>query len=186
MKHDPPAGQISLETAEDALRLLGRLGASPRLLLHHELVAEAARLIVAGLHARFKVPLDDAQVFIGACLHDAGKIRHPEDLDGPGTAHAEAGLMLLTAAGVDSSLARFCRTHVCWPEEAVALEDLLVALADKLWKGKREDDLELRTCNAIAVATGEPVWKVFEAAETLFAEVARGADERLERSRAAR
>ena len=38
-------------------------------------------------------------------------------------------------SGVED-LARFCVTHARWESDGIGLEDLLVALADKLWKGK--------------------------------------------------
>ncbi len=86
-------------------------------------------------------------------------------------------------AGVELVVARFCRTHTTWPEEEVVLEDLLVALADELWKGKRDDELERRVCCAIEASTGRAAWDVFEGADEVFAGVAADGDLRLACSR---
>ena len=63
-----------------------------------------------------------------------------------------------------------------------ASPDLLVALADKLWKGKREDELEQRAAGAIERATGRPAWEVFDALDAICEAVAADGTDRLARS----
>jgi hypothetical protein len=170
-------------SADEALALLRTLGAPPRLILHHELVVEAATALVAGLREAFDFSFDDGLVLVGAALHDAGKIEHPAELDEPGSEHAENGFALLTRAGIEPTVARFCRTHTSWQDEKVEFEDLLVALADKLWKGKRDDELERRVCQTIQAATNLAAWEVFDRADRVFATIAARGDQRLARSR---
>jgi len=55
-------------------------------------------------------------------------------------------------------------------------------LADKLWKGKREADLELCVIDEIALRTGLSRWDIFAQLDTTFEEIAAGGEERLRRS----
>ena len=57
-------------------------------------------------------------------------------------------------------IARFTRTHAEWRDDAT-IEDRLVALADKVWKGRREEDLEHLVIVEIAEVTGDERWEVF-------------------------
>jgi len=58
-----------------------------------------------------------------------------------------------------------------------------VALADKLWKGKREADLELTVIDEVAARLGISRWDVFELLDSTFENIAATATERLEQSR---
>jgi hypothetical protein len=171
---------VTLDTAADALVLLAELGAGSRLVRHHQLVAEAATLLVDGL-APLGVGFDAREVVLGAALHDAGKILHPAEMAGPGSQHEVAGRELLASHGL-GPLARFCVTHASWRDENIGLEDLLVALADKLWKGKRVDELERRVVGELARASGREFWAVFLLADALFESIAATGDERLAHS----
>ena len=97
---------------------------------------------------------------------------------GPGDRHEAAGEELLRREGL-GDLARFCVTHADWDRDDLPLEDLLVALADKLWKGKRVADLERRVVDSLVASSGSPFWDVFTLADDLFEGVAAGADRRL-------
>ena len=164
-------------TPDNALVLLATLGAPPRLVRHHELVLEAARLICDRLTG---VGFVHEQVLAGAALHDAGKILHPEELAVPGNRHEPAGRDLLLANGVPADIARFCVTHAAWADGAI--EDLLVALADTLWKGKRNDALEQLVVARIAAASGAEPWAVFDRFDALCEDIAAGGPDRLARS----
>jgi len=65
----------------------------------------------------------------------------------------------------------------------VSLEELLVALADKLWKGVRHAELERRVIDGVAGRLGSGFWDVFLELDTTLEEIAAGGAERLERSR---
>ncbi|MEP6861634.1 MAG: HD domain-containing protein [Deltaproteobacteria bacterium] len=168
-----------MNSPQDALDLLRSLGAVPWLVRHHELVVEAAGLLVAGLSG---VRFDRGAVLIGAALHDAGKIIHPDEMSAPGHHHEQAGRDLLLAHGVAAELARFCVTHAAWQDGS--LEDQLVALADKLWKGKRDEALERVVVDEIATASGKERWEVFERVDALCETIAADGDDRLARSTA--
>lgn len=173
-------GRVVLHGVDDALALLERLGAPPRLRRHHALVVEAANELVAGLQ-EFSAHFDVREVLIGAALHDVGKILHPDEMSVPGSRHEAAGRALLDEQGL-GELARFCITHAEWDDDSVALEDLLVALADKLWKGKRTLALEQRVVDRLSACSGLPSWQVFTLADEAFERVASRGDERLARS----
>jgi len=121
-------------------------------------------------------------VLAGAAIHDAGKIVHPEEMRMPGHQHELAGEHLLLAHGVPPEVARFCVTHAAWNAPDASIEDLLVALADKLWKGKREDDLERRVADAISSAAKREAWETFDVLDAICESIAADGPDRLARS----
>ncbi|WP_437193326.1 hypothetical protein [Planctomicrobium sp. SH527] len=76
-------------------------------------------------------------------------------------------------------LARFCRTHGAWSQESLSLEDLLVALADTIWKGQRLEELKMQIVNQIVEKTDLESWLVFQELDELLTEIASCGDERL-------
>lgn len=171
-----------IETREDAYRLLGDLGAPQRLLQHVRLVGEAAdRLIEEYIDLGLKF---DAQLIrLGVAVHDAGKINFPAELDGPGSMHEPAGEALLLSRGVQADVARCCVTHARWQGQDVSLEERSIALADKLWKGKREESLELAVVDGVAERLQLGRWDVFSRLDEAFEQIANDGPARLERSR---
>ena len=59
------------------------------------------------------------------------------------------------------------------------LEDLLVAAADKVWKGKREEALEQALVHRIAVLSGTEAWQVWLRLDDILTALAEAASERL-------
>lgn len=167
-----------IATVEEAHNLLKRLGASDQLLLHLKLVGLAAAEILSSLEC-FDLDLDEDFVRIGAAIHDAGKIVYPNELENPGTQHESAGEKLLLEANVQPAIARCCLSHARYNVMAVSLEELLVALSDKLWRGKRDRQLELRVVDAIAEKLGRERWDIFCELDESFEEVASKGDGRL-------
>jgi hypothetical protein len=165
----------------EAMRLLSDVGAPLRLLRHAELVGEAADDLIAGF-ARLKVPLDAEFVRVGVVLHDAGKALHRDELDGPGNSHEPAGERVLLEHGVTADVARVCRSHAQWRDVAETFEELVIALADKLWKGARVAELEELVIDRAAVAAGRDRWDLYTELDAVFELVAAGADQRLSRS----
>lgn len=168
----------SFDAARD---LLVGLGAPPRLLRHIELVREAADLLLLTL-AALRVPVRAEFVLVGVALHDSGKILHPAELDHPGALHEPDGEALLLRSGVSPELARVCLSHARWETMDVSLEELLIALADKLWKGVRHSRLEERCIAAIAAALGKATWDIFIELDSAFERIAADGQRRLERS----
>ena len=73
-------------------------------------------------------------------------------------------------------------THASWEAPERSLEDLLLALADKLWKGKRETELETRVVKALATSARREAWEVFDPLDAICEQIAAGGPDRLERS----
>ena len=163
---------------EEIYDLFESLGAPARLLDHVKLVGTAADEIAAGL-ARMNVSFDAELMRLGAACHDAGKITYVNELDEPGSLHEAAGERLLLEHGFPATVARFCRSHAQYERMENSYEELLVALADKLWKGKRVAGLELRVIDATAARVGKDRWDVFEELDGLFERVAADGDRRL-------
>ncbi|MEO0601223.1 MAG: HD domain-containing protein [Myxococcota bacterium] len=175
------ARDVRLTSAEDAIALLHGLGADPHLVQHHRLVAEAATALCDGLVASGLDAFDRTEVVVGAGLHDAGKTLHPAEMHGGGSEHERAGHQLLLGHGVPERFARHGWMHAAW-EDQQELEPVLVALADKLWKGKRVADLEEHAARLFAAASGRDFWAVWSDVDPVFEHVAASGDDRLARS----
>jgi hypothetical protein len=169
----------------EARRLLVELGAPDRLLRHVELVGEAGDMLLTAL-ARIGVSIDSNFVRIGIVVHDAGKIVHPAELDQAGGEHEPAGEAMLLRHGVEPAVARVCLSHARWDRMDVSFEEVVIALADKLWKGVRNVALEERMADCAAAAVGKSRWDLFVELDTLFEEIAADGSSRLERSRPGR
>jgi len=161
--------------------LLDDLHAPPRLVAHLALVHDVACALVSSLDETWpSLSYDRDAIRIGAALHDIGKVAHPEELTQLGRLHEAAGEALLRTHGYPPALARLARTHAQWTAEPEPqLEDLLVALADSWWRGKRDARLESAVCQTIADKMGEPQWQVFITVDEIAADITAGADARL-------
>lgn len=165
---------------ESAARILAELSAPPRLVAHLTLVHDVASRFTSALRKRWpRLSFDAEAVVFGAALHDVGKAVVREELSQPGDRHEALGEQLLLSRGVPAHLARFARTHALAEREGLALEDLLVTLADTVWKGKRDEPLEQEVCRRVATACGQAPWEVFLALDEVLERLARDADERL-------
>ncbi len=170
-----------VDSPERALAWLASRGAHPWLVRHHELVLEAARELLDAVEARFDVTPDRAFVLIGAAVHDVGKMIVPSEMSAPGHAHEEAGAAFLAYAGFGAS-SRVATSHASWDAPGTELSDRLVALADKLWKGKREPLLEEAVIDEVASLTQRERWDVYARLDSIFEQVAEAGPERLARS----
>jgi hypothetical protein len=159
-----------------AAELLHDLEAPPRLGAHLRLVHDVAWSLTDALGRRWpSLDFDTTAVLFGAAVHDVGKTIHPEELSGPGSAHEAAGEQLLLRYGVPAHLARFAGSHGTWEAPERGVEDLLVTLADKVWKAKRIPELEQRVIELIG---GAP-WETFRQLDDVLGDLAEGADQRL-------
>jgi hypothetical protein len=84
---------------------------------------------------------------------------------------------------VQPEVAQICVSHASWDLPEVSFEERVVALADKLWKGRREAALELSIIDEMAARLGASRWDVFERLDTAFEEIAAGGAKRLQESR---
>ncbi|BAY08894.1 HD domain-containing protein [Calothrix sp. NIES-2098] len=171
----------NFSTVHDAHKFLQQLGASSKLIRHVKLVGEAAELLIAKLH-QLPVSFNAGFVRLGVAFHDAGKILHPEELTAKGNNHELAGEQLLIAHGVEPSLARCCRSHGQWESMECSLEELLVALADTLWKGKRISQLETMVIERLSALCKRDYWELFVEMDSCFEAIASEGDLRLSRS----
>ncbi|MEH0551874.1 HD domain-containing protein [Streptomyces sp. B21-101] len=164
----------------EAVRLLEEVGAPPRLVAHLRAVHDVAAQLVERLARSYpRLPVDREAVLFGAATHDIGKALHPGELSGPGARHEEAGRELLLAHGVPAERARFAATHASWAAQGITVDDLLVSLADKVWKNKRATDLEDLVVAELARAAGRPAWQEFLDLDDFLTSVGEGADLRL-------
>lgn len=132
-----------------AAELLRALSAPARLGAHLRVVHDVAWSLTDALgRRRPDLEFDTTAVLFGAATHDIGKVVHVAELAGPGSAHEAAGEELLLRYGVPAHLARFASSHGSWTSPDVSLDDLLVSLADQIWKGARVPDLEHRVTEA--------------------------------------
>lgn len=166
---------------DDAFRLLSEWRAPARLCTHVVLVSEAADALIDQC-VDLGVDFDGELVRIGVILHDVGKIRHPGELQGPGNEHEPAGERMLLDEGVRPEIARFCLSHARWRTMKCTLEELLVALSDALWKGKRVEDLELKVIDLMARKANKERWDIFTDLDSCFESIAAEGQARLDRS----
>lgn len=160
--------------------LLRELSAPPRLAAHLRAVHDVAWQLTEAITAMYPtLVFSREEVLFGASTHDIGKTIHPSELSQPGTLHEQAGYKLLIEAGVEHRLARFAANHGTWTTPGISTEDLLVSLADKIWKAKRVPDLEDRIIQRICDTSGESRWHVFMNLDDLLDRIAQDADARL-------
>ena len=172
---------VLLKSTQEALTLLKILGAPDRLIKYLILVGEAGEELIQKLNS-LGIKFDNSFVHIGIAVHDAGKILHPNELTGKGNLHEPAGEKLLLAHGVQPEIARCCLSHARYNVLDVSFEELLVALSDKLWKGKREPDLELRVIDNAASLLNQDRWDLFSELDNCFESIALNGEFRLSRS----
>lgn len=161
--------------------LLDERDAPPRLVAHLTLVHQVVgELSLALTDAWPNLHFDRQAVLLGAATHDIGKIIQRHELAKPGTQHERAGVALLRRYGFSQEHARFARTHGEWDHDPnPRLEDLMVALADTIWKGKRDDRLEAALVALIARSQAAEPWAVYSTLDGIIQPIAQGADSRL-------
>lgn len=165
------------DTAAD---LLATVEAPPRLVAHLTLVHDVAAQLVPAFQRAFPaLVVDEAAVLFGAATHDIGKALAPSELSQPGKTHEPLGEDLLLRHGVSPALAHFARTHG-FPvdDRTLTTDDLLVILADTVWKGRRDAPLENVITKALT-RLGTPAWKAFDLLDAVLTKTARDADARL-------
>jgi hypothetical protein len=170
---DPPMRPLPAPAAE----LLRDLDAPPRLGAHLRVVHVVAWSLTDAIGRHWPdLDFDTTAVLFGAATHDIGKVVHVEELTGPGSAHEAAGAELLLRYGVPAHLARFAGSHgSCWTRPSATLDELLVSLADQVWKGHRVPDLERR----VIEATGRTPWEAGRDLDDILDRLAAGAGARL-------
>jgi hypothetical protein len=172
----------NFESLDEAYDFFKKLGASAKLLLHVKLVGEAAEILIEKL-SNLEVPFNANFVRFGVAFQDAGKIIHTEELSKKGNFHEADGEKLLLDNGVDKNLARCCQSHGKWESIDCSFEEYLIALSDKLWKGKRENLLESIVIDKISELLNRDGWEIFVEMDSCFEKIASKGDSRLLRSK---
>ena len=179
--NDPFLNSTYRQLPEETVNLLRQVAAPPRLVAHLILVHDVAAILVERMTAAFpEVKFRREEVLFGASIHDFGKVIERAELIRSGTQHEQRGIELLRSMGISGERARFAYTHGNWDRvPGVNLEDLLVALADKCWKGKRVDELESKIAALLSVASKKPEWACYAELDEIVEELTKDADARL-------
>lgn len=155
-----------------------------RLLAHLTIVHQVANIILDWLDKTYpSLIIDKEAVRFGAITHDIGKICAMEEIYNPGSNHEKLGYELLLKYQVTPKLARFTCTHSAWKSKDTKIEDWIVSLADKVWKGKRVIDLEDLIVQHISDTLNKEKWEVFCELDDHLSKISQDSDERLERHR---
>lgn len=170
-----------IKTKKEAFDLLDKINAPKHLKIHVMLVGEAADELIEFFETMSLV-IDSDFIRTGVVIHDIGKTIHLNEMTDIGSQHEPDGEKLLLKYGASAMLARVCMSHARWHEMECSLEELLIALSDKLWKGKRVQELEEKVIDAIAERKQLEKWDVFTDLDSKFEEIASGGYERLQRS----
>ncbi len=123
--------------------------------------------------------LNEDEILFGAATHDIGKIIEKKELREKGNIHEETGYKILIDYGINENLARFTITHGSWENENLRIEDLIVSLADKIWKGQRIDKLEEKLIKEISTLINLDYWDTYLKLDSIISEIIIGADKRL-------
>lgn len=161
--------------------ILENLNAPNRLRKHLQIVYSTANDLCDQLKQTWPaLTFNEDLVLFGAATHDIGKTKITSELFESGKEHEEAGKRILESLGFSEQEARFAFTHGNWKVNDLTLEDLLVSLADKIWKGKRVIELEEKVGNEIANNLKMNYWDIYESLDHILSEMALDADKRLD------
>lgn len=162
-------------------QILSKYNAPPRLKAHLILVHDTALMLIKKLSAYWPLlAYDKDAVLLGAATHDIGKIIYTNELSSSGNEHEEIGPRILQEHGFPEKYTRFARTHARWyMETPPTLEDLLVALADTIWKGGRDEKLEQEIVRQISTRCQEEAWSVYMKLDDITCDIAINAHERI-------
>ncbi|WP_452598860.1 hypothetical protein [Pontimicrobium sp. MEBiC01747] len=70
-------------------------------------------------------------------------------------------------------------THGNWREDNLEIEDFIVCLSDKIWKGKRDIELDNCIVNKISEMTKINFWDVSTKLELILEKIVIGSDKRI-------
>ena len=169
--------QVSLP--DEVEYILKRLSVPPRLYAHLLLVHDVAHTLIKAITGTWgNLNIDEDLILFGAATHDIGKCIHINELSEKGHKHEQEGKLLLISLGVSEEKAKFAASHATWSEKST-IEELVVSLADKVWKGSRIHDLEDLLIEKIATETKMEHWGIFSLLDSIIEDITRDADERL-------
>ena len=169
-----------LDIPNKVAELLEVLNAPARLKRHLRIVHATAFEILKQLKVEWPtLEINQELILFGAATHDIGKTEITDELFEGGKRHELAGMNILLNHGFTKEQSRFALTHGNWQEGSLNIEDLLVALADKIWKGNRVDDLERLLGQKLSSMLNCDYWDVYGKLDSILSQIALGADEKL-------
>ena len=161
-------------------KMLENLSAPHHLRQHLQIVYTTASELCFLLKQEWPaIEWDEELILFGAGTHDIGKAIIKNELFEKGKEHELVGEKILERFACSKRESRFARTHGNWQEDELQLEDLLVSLADKIWKGKRIEELEEKVGLALANNLNIPYWEIYEKLNHILEKLSMGADQRL-------
>lgn len=169
-----------IELPSEIKELLSQYEAPQRLERHLALVQTTASFIINRFRNQWPtLALNEKDILFGASTHDIGKCIITDELYKKGKLHEKEGFTLLKQHGYSDMQSRFTITHGDWTVDDLTIEDLIVCLADKVWKGKRVQELEEKITTIISELTKTDFWDVFVKLEMILEEVTIGSDDRI-------
>ena len=163
----------------EALSIQRDLDFPVRLIEHHRIVSEVTHALSEALNS-IGLAIDSERAELMASIHDVGKSIVTDELSGVGSVHEELGVGVAESFGLPSSVSKICRSHNSQTTDGMDMEEIIVRLADKLWKGKRDFEFEQQAVSHFADYLGKDSWEVFMEADKIFEEVADSGHQRLE------
>lgn len=168
------------ELPNDILNMLSQNNAPDLLCRHLTLVYNVGISILDKFAQTWpNLPIIKSEVLFGTATHDICKMFETKELYQIGNQHEIVGYDFLISQNISENLARFAKTHGNWKEDNLKIEDLIVSLADKIWKGKRIDELEERLSKIISETSNDDYWKVYTKLDLIISDIIIGADKRL-------
>ena len=156
-----------------------KLTIPPRLYAHLLLVHDVANKLIEAITGTWdNLKIDENLVLFGAATHDIGKCIHTNELSEEGHKHEPEGKHLLISLGVPEEKAKFTVTHATWSEKST-IEELVVSLADKVWKGSRIQDLEDLLIAKIFTEIKVEHWEIFSLLDSIIEDITKDSDARL-------
>ena len=160
-----------LSLPNEAEVVFRKLPIPPRLYAHLMIVHDVANKLLEEINRTWEnLNINKNLVLFGAATHDIGKTIYTNELSEAGDKHEQAGLQLLLSLGISEEKSKFAASHSSWSENS-ALEELLVSLADKIWKGNRVQDLEDLLIQRISTETKTERWEVFSLLDTIIDDI---------------
>ena len=160
--------------------ILDKYRAPERLVRHLRIVLSVASFLLKEFKTEWNLlSLNEELILFGAATHDIGKVIEEQELYHPGKKHELAGMKLLIENGFRIECSRFANSHANWNQEENEIEDLIITLADKIWKGKRIFELEEELTKRISNQLSENYWEIHQKLDEIIEKVVVNAQERI-------
>ena len=169
-----------IELSSEVTALLKKLNAPERLVKHLTIVHSVTFEIISKFKDEWPdLVLKEKETLFGASTHDVGKTKIRSELYEKGSTHKLEGYKMLKDFGYPEELSRFAKTHGNWKNGNLDMEDLIVCVSDKIWKGQRINDLEELICKKLSDSLLLKYWDVYTKLDLIFGTIALEAEKRL-------